>query len=101
VLRGPGSRLHPACSQAACQGVGGARRNDEGLQKGGIPTFINALVNGEVAPIPAVRRVAGEAEGSTQSGPPGRPTGAGSPELEKGVACLLPGGIGVGQIWFR
>jgi hypothetical protein len=31
--------------QAACQGVGGARRNDEGLQKGGIPTFINALVN--------------------------------------------------------
>ena len=36
--------------QAACQGVGGARRNDEGLQKGGIPTFINALVNGEVAP---------------------------------------------------
>jgi hypothetical protein len=40
--------------QAACQGVGGARRNDEGLQKGGIPTLINALVNGEVAPIPVV-----------------------------------------------
>jgi hypothetical protein len=50
VLRDAGPRLHPACSQAACQGVGRARRNDRGPQKGGDPTFINALVNGEVAP---------------------------------------------------
>jgi hypothetical protein len=28
---------------------------DRGPQKGGDPTFINAMVNGEVAPIPAVR----------------------------------------------
>jgi hypothetical protein len=34
--------------------VGRARRNDRGPQKGGDPTFINALVNGEVAPKPAV-----------------------------------------------
>jgi hypothetical protein len=37
--------LHPAC-----QRVGRARRNDGGPQKGGDPTFINALVNGELAP---------------------------------------------------
>jgi hypothetical protein len=36
--------------QAACQGVGGARRNDERSAKGRHPTLINALVNGEVAP---------------------------------------------------
>jgi hypothetical protein len=53
--------------QAACQGVDGARRNDEGLQKGGIPTFIDALVNGEVAPIPAVRMRAIELAGSVES----------------------------------
>jgi hypothetical protein len=39
--------------------VGRARRNDRGPQKGGDPTFINALVNDEVAPIPAVRMLAG------------------------------------------
>ena len=54
--------------QAARQGVGGARRNDEGLQKGGIPTLINALVNGEVAPKPAIREAAIELPGSTRSG---------------------------------
>ena len=58
----------PRLRQAACQGVGVARRNDEGLQKGGIPTLINALVNGEVAPIPAVRGTAIELQGSTLSG---------------------------------
>jgi hypothetical protein len=54
--------------QAACQGVGGAGRNDEGLQKDGIPTLINALVNGEVAPISAVRGTEIERQGSTLSG---------------------------------
>jgi hypothetical protein len=34
----------------------------------GDPTFINALVNGEVAPIPAVRGVASNRPGSTQWG---------------------------------
>jgi hypothetical protein len=34
--------------------VGRARRNDGGPQKGGDPTFINAVVNGEVAPIAAI-----------------------------------------------
>jgi len=53
----------------ACQGVGRARRNDEGLQKDGIPTFINALKNGEVAPIPDARRSGVLLRSSADSGP--------------------------------
>jgi hypothetical protein len=34
----------------SCQGVGCARRNDGGPQRARDPTFIDALVNGEVAP---------------------------------------------------
>jgi len=57
----------PACSQAACQGVGRARRNDGDPQRGGDLTFIKALVNGEIAPIPAVRGTAMEPRDSTLS----------------------------------
>ena len=35
----------------SCQDAGRPRRNDRGPQKGGDPTFINAVVNGEVAPM--------------------------------------------------
>ena len=46
--------------RSGSQDIGRARRNDRGPQKGGDPTFINALVNGEVAPIPDLRAVAAE-----------------------------------------
>jgi hypothetical protein len=39
---------------ALSQSVGFARRNDGGPQKCGDPTFVNGLVNGEVAPIPVI-----------------------------------------------
>jgi hypothetical protein len=39
---------------ALSQSVGFARRNDGGPQTCGDPTFINGLVNGEVAPIPVI-----------------------------------------------
>jgi hypothetical protein len=59
-----------AAKSPACQGVGGARRNDEGLQKGGIPTFIDALVNGEVAPRRVIRVAAIGPPASTQTAIP-------------------------------
>ena len=53
---------------------------------GGDPTFINALVNGEVAPIPDLPALAPEPEGSTQSrrsaSPATTPAHAPFPSLE-------------------
>jgi hypothetical protein len=46
----------------------GARRNDRGPQKSGDPTFINALVNGEVAPIPDLPALAPQQGRSTLFG---------------------------------
>jgi hypothetical protein len=51
MLRDAGPRLHPACAQALARTSILHAAVVEVRKRGGDPTFINALVNGEVAPM--------------------------------------------------